>query len=433
MLGRIHSQDVALTLSQQKLESLVNAIDGIVWEFNPQNCQFTFVSRQSERVLGYPPEKWREDPKFRDSILNPEDLARAKAAREAATQRHLPYNLEYRMIAADGRTVWIRESGTLIAEDGETAACRGILQDITEQKNAAEHLNHLNRQLVDASRQAGMAEVATSVLHNVGNVLNSVNVSASLMRANLESSCVHRVIKAADLLREHADDPAAFLTSDPKGRHLPDYLIKLGDHLVTEQRVWQAELDDLGKNIEHIKEIVAMQQNYACLSGITEDLKAEDLVEDALRLNEGALDRHRVQVLRQYQKVELVRVDKHKVLQILVNLIRNAKYAMDESGKSERILTLPIFASGSGRVQIQVCDNGVGIPRDNLARIFQHGFTTRKDGHGFGLHGSVNAAREMGGNLIANSDGPGAGAVFTLELPTATGLSHPTRAKYLPA
>jgi len=432
MLGRIHCQEVALTLSQQKLESLVNSIDGIVWEFNPQDCQFTFVSRQSERVLGHRPEKWLADPKFQDSITHPDDLARATAARLEATQHHRSYNLEYRLMAADGRTVWIRESGIALADNGESAACRGILQDITEQKNAAEHLHRLNRQLVDASRHAGMAEVATSVLHNVGNVLNSVNVSASLMRDNLDKSYLQKVIQATGLLREHAGDTTAFLTSDPKGQRLPGYLIKLGEHLAAEQRSWQTELDGLGKNIEHIKEIVAMQQNYARLSGITEDLKAEDLVEDAIRLNQGALERHRVKVQREFQPVELVRVDKHKVLQILVNLIRNAKYALDESGKSERILTLPIFASEKGRVRIQVRDNGVGIPPDNLARIFQHGFTTRKDGHGFGLHGSVNAAREMGGNLIAHSDGPGHGAVFTLDLPAASGANPPPPARGQP-
>jgi PAS domain S-box-containing protein len=432
MLSRIQSQDVALNLSQQKLESLVNSIDGIVWEWNPHDCKFAYVSRQSERILGHPPEKWLDDAKFWDSMVHPDDLARATAARLEAAQPRQSYNCEYRMIAADGRTVWIRESGLLLADNGKLAACRGILQDITEEKNAAAHLNRLNRQLVDASRQAGMAEVATGVLHNVGNVLNSVNVSASLLRDNVGKSQIQNVVKATNLLREHAGDTAAFLTSDPRGRRLPGYLIKLGDHLAAEQLAWQTELDSLGRNIEHIKEIVAMQQSYARLSGVTEDLKAEDLVEDALRLNEAALGRHDIKVLRQFQRVELVRVDKHKALQILINLIRNAKYAMDALGKSGRILTVSIFQLQAGRVAIQVRDNGIGIPPENLTLIFQHGFTTKKDGHGFGLHSGVNAAREMGGNLAVQSEGPGQGAVFTLELPAATPVNGPRPAASQP-
>jgi len=419
MLSRIHAQDLALNLSQEKLEALVNSIDGIVWEWNPHNDQFTYVSRQSERILGHRPEKWLGNAKFWDLIVHPEDLARSTTARRQATERRQAYSGEYRAMAADGRTVWIRESGMGLAENGDGAICRGILQDITAQKNAAEHLKKLNTQLVEASRQAGMAEVATGVLHNVGNVLNSVNVSASLLREQLAKSQLQKLVQAANLLRQHDADTAAFLTTDSRGKLLPGYLIKLSDHLAAEQRSWQAELDGLGKNIEHIKEIVAMQQSYARMSGVTEDLKADALVADALSINEGALGRHGVQVRREYQDVELVRVDKHKALQILINLIRNAKYAMDASAKSDKILTMSIAPSADNRVRIQVRDSGIGIPPENLTLIFQHGFTTKKDGHGFGLHSSANAAHEMGGSLTAQSDGPGQGAVFTLELPAA--------------
>jgi C4-dicarboxylate-specific signal transduction histidine kinase len=113
------------------------------------------------------------------------------------------------------------------------------------------------------------------------------------------------------------------------------------------------------------------------------------------------------------------------VLQILVNLIRNAKYAMDESGKSDKTLTVLIRANGKTSVKIQVRDNGTGVARENLVRIFQHGFTTKKDGHGFGLHSGANAAKEMGGKLTVHSDGPGTGATFTLDLPVAAKDLYP--------
>ncbi len=420
MLSRIDRQDAALTLSQKKMESLVNSIDGIVWEWNPHDGKFTFVSRQSDRILGYQPQNWLANPKFWDAMVHPDDLVRAAGARLEATQRRQPYSCEYRMMAAGGRMVWIRESGMVLVEQGQLINVRGIFQDITEQKAAAAELDRLNRQLVDSSRQAGMAEVATDVLHNVGNVLNSVNVSANLLRDQLGRSHLQTLLKATQLLRDHSDDTAAYLTQDPRGMLLPGFLIKLGDHLQAEQQAYQLELSGLGKNIEHIKEIVSMQQDYARLGGITEVIDVRELADDALRINEATLLRQGITVVREFGDGALVKVDKHKVLQIIVNLVRNAKHALVACDKSEKLLTVAIRVTGRERIQIEVRDNGIGIPAENLTRIFQHGFTTKKNGHGFGLHSGANAAKEMGGTMRMHSDGPGHGAVFTLELPAAS-------------
>ena len=420
MLSRIHCQDVAINLSQQKLGSLVNSIDGIVWEWSPHNCKFTFVSRQCERILGYPSEKWLADPNFRETLTHPDDFVQTMATCLEAAERRQAYNREYRMIAADGRTVWIRESGMVLVEDNRLMSFRGIFQDITEQKNAATQLDQLNRQLVDASRQAGMAEVATGVLHNVGNVLNSVNVSANLLRDQLGRSQLQNLMKATQLMQEHSANTVAFLTQDPRGARLPGYLIKLVNQLHTEQEAYQRELDGLGKNIEHIKEIVSMQQSYARLGGLTEAFDPKELLEDALRINEAALLRHNVRLVRHFAETAPVAVDKHKVLQILVNLVRNAKHAMIASDKLEKVLVVSIQRADPDHVRIEVRDNGIGIPTDNLTRIFQHGFTTKKEGHGFGLHSGANAAKEMGGTLFVESAGPGQGAAFILELPVAT-------------
>ena len=159
-----------------------------------------------------------------------------------------------------------------------------------------------------------------------------------------------------------------------------------------------------------------MQQNYAKVSGVVETVKVADLVEDALRMNAGALVRHEVGLARDFAETPPISVEKHKVLQILVNLIRNAKYACDESGRKDKQITLKIFQREQW-VCIAVMDNGVGIPPENRTRIFNHGFTTRKEGHGFGLHSGALAAKELGGTLTAHSDGLGHGATFTLELP----------------
>jgi signal transduction histidine kinase len=294
-----------------------------------------------------------------------------------------------------------------------------IFWDVTERKLAEARLEEAQKAMLDTSRQAGMAEVAAGVLHNVGNVLNSVNVSASLVSDNLQRSKAPGLAKAAALLREHEPDLAGFFARDPRAKQLTAYLGKLAECLDGERSSAMKELQALKKNIEHIKEIVAMQQSYARIVGVTEKVKVSDLVEDALRLNLGTLARHEVELTREYDpQVPEIVVERHKVLQILVNLIRNAKYACDESGRGDKHLKVRV-TKGDGCVNICTEDNGVGIAPENLTRIFNHGFTTRKDGHGFGLHSGALAAKEMGGTLIARSEGPGKGAAFTLSLPLA--------------
>jgi signal transduction histidine kinase len=300
--------------------------------------------------------------------------------------------------------------------EGEIIGTLGISKSITAFKETEAKVEQLHKQLLQTSREAGMAEVATSVLHNVGNVLNSVNVSASLLLDSAKKSKAASLAKAVALLNEHTADLGAFLAADPKGRQFPAFLNLLNEELAREQQRNLAELELLRENIEHVKEIVAMQQNYARVSGVTETIKASEVVEDALRINAGALARHGVAIIREYADEAVLSIEKHKVLQILVNLIRNSKYACDESSRNDKQLRLNISKRGEW-VCIAVIDNGVGIPPENLTRIFNYGFTTRKSGHGFGLHSGALAAKELGGSLTAHSDGPGLGAAFVLELP----------------
>jgi len=418
MLGHIQVQDAALSLSQQKMEALINAIDGIVWERHPDTFQFTFISRQSQDILGYAPAAWLEQKHFWESKLHPQDAAKTiKTGHEMAT-RGEAYSFEYRMLAADGETVWIRESGMVLVENGQPVAMRGIFQDITQNKHDAEQLDKLNRQLVDASRNAGMADVATGVLHNVGNVLNSVSVSATLVGDRLRRSKVVNLQRATAMLRDKNGHLGDFLTTDPKGKMLPEYLGTVAEQLTAEQKELITEVDSLGLHIEHIKEIVAMQQSYAKVSGAYENLSATELVEDALRMNVAAFERHRINLVREFaDQLPKVCVDRHKFLQIFINLLRNAKHAMEHVEEHERLMTIKVSLAAENQVKVVVRDNGLGIPPENLTKIFNHGFTTKKDGHGFGLHSGANAAKEMGGSLTGHSDGPGQGAEFTLLLP----------------
>jgi signal transduction histidine kinase len=347
----------------------------------------------------------------------PEHRQQVLAAFQDLAARRGQYEGEYRILRPDGSIRWIHDRGfQVLDEHGGVCRLVGIASDITERKQVEAEVEQMHKQLRDASRQAGMAEVATSVLHNVGNVLNSVNVTATLLSDQIKKSRAADLARVVGLLREHAADLAAFVNTDPKGQKVIEFLAQLGDKFVGDQNRQLEELDLLRKNVEHIKEIVARQQNYAKVSGLTESVNVIDLIEDALRISAAALVRHEIKVVREYAEVPPITTEKHKVLQILVNVVRNAKYACDASGRADKQMTVRV-ANGNGAVRISVIDNGVGIAPENLNRIFTHGFTTRKDGYGFGLHSGALTARELGGSLIGQSGGVGQGAVFTLELP----------------
>jgi signal transduction histidine kinase len=304
----------------------------------------------------------------------------------------------------------------LVGPGGEILGAVAVIQDTTERKYQEIELERVNKELVTASREAGMAEVATNVLHNVGNILNSVNISSSIVAERVRQSKTGGISRLAELMTQQGERLGEFMTSDPRGRRIPEYLAALGGQLVADQRAALEELVVLRDNLEHIKDTVTMQQSYAKLCGVTETVEVLDLVEDSLRLNAGAFARHGVALRREFAEVPPINVDKHKVLQILVNLVRNAKYACDDSGRTDKLITLRIEGTPGG-VRISVIDNGIGIPPENMGKLFQHGFTTRESGHGFGLHSGALAAQELGGSLRAQSAGKGQGAAFILEVP----------------
>jgi signal transduction histidine kinase len=277
-------------------------------------------------------------------------------------------------------------------------------------------LREAHQAVVRASRQAGMAEVASSVLHNVGNVLNSVNVSANLLDERIQASKASGLARVAAMLKEQGDQLGSFIATDDRGKRLPAYLEQLASQLQADRDAALKELASLVKSVEHIKDIVRMQQSYATHFGVVESVAVADLVNDSVQLNAEAFSRHGVTLACEFEEVPAITVDKHRVLQILVNLIRNAKYACEDSGRTDKRITIRVTRCALG-VAISVVDNGVGITRENMPRMFSHGFTTREGGHGFGLHSAALAAQELKGSLQVASDGPGCGATFRLELP----------------
>jgi C4-dicarboxylate-specific signal transduction histidine kinase len=291
-----------------------------------------------------------------------------------------------------------------------------LSNEIAERRRAELELERAHRELVDAARRAGMAEIATGVLHNVGNVLNSVNVSAGMLASRLRSSKRSHLNRIVALLKEHDQDLGDFLTSDEKGKQIPAFLAALAEHLQADEQAMLDESQSLTNNVEHIRTIISTQQSYAGVSGIVEPVDVNTLLDDAVRLYSAAFDRHQIRLERNYAKLPTVLTDKQRVLQIVVNLVKNAKESLIELKEGERVMTLRTRAEGK-RLIIEVGDTGVGIEKENLTRIFSHGFTTKASGHGFGLHSCANAATEMDGALSAQSEGPSKGALFVLDLP----------------
>ncbi|WNG19411.1 AAA family ATPase [Cystobacter fuscus] len=297
------------------------------------------------------------------------------------------------------------------------AALRDANDELERRVDERTHeLKEAQARLVEMARAAGMSEIASNVLHNVGNVLTSAVVNLETTRHAVGASRVVRVRQVATLLEEHRETLVDFLTKDPRGSRLPDYVSALASELIKEQTNLQENLDAMNRHLEHIRAIVQVQQTYAKTPLLTEECDLAQLVDDTLRIQFTSLQRHGVTLTREFALLPRVRIDKHKVMQILVNLVANAKYAMDAMPEQHRNLRVRLTAD-NGWARIQVADSGVGLAPGVQGKLFTHGFTTRKDGHGFGLHSSALAAKMLGGRLTLESEGPGKGATATLEIP----------------
>lgn len=315
-----------------------------------------------------------------------------------------------------------------IGLDGAREGLREAREELTtinaelEQRVAERtaELQAAQQRLVDAARRAGKAEIATSVLHNVGNVLNSVNVSVGLVNGKLQNSPAKKLTKVVEMIKEHEGDLGAFLTEDARGKQLPKYLEMVTELLSRDTLATLDELTVLNKSVEHIKRVVSAQQANAAGPAVVEQIDVPGLLEDALNVSIFPADQARLKLVREYEETGVIRGDKHMVLQILINLISNAKHAVQGNEGGEKRIVFRVGTQegeGGAMLRIEIVDSGVGITAENLTRIFNHGFTTKPGGHGFGLHAAANAAHQMGGSLTAHSEGPGRGARFVLDLP----------------
>ncbi len=408
--------EAALKTAEQKYRSIFeNSIEGIFQ--TTEDGRYLVANPTLARIYGYDsPEELQLAMTDIAGRLYVDPTRRAEFKRQIA-ERGQVLGFESEIYHKNGSKIWISENARAVRdEQANLLYYEGTVEDITARKRNEAALQKAQADLLQATRTAGMAEVATGILHNVGNVLNSVNVSANCISEALRKSKVPQLSKAAGLIKENEEMLLDYIANDPKGKLLPRYIIDLSVHLATEHAGLLQKMEQLKTHLDHVKQIVAMQQNYAKIGGVKETVNLSDVVEDAIRLNAGGLSRHKIEIVREYDPSATASLDKHKVLQILVNLVRNAEHSCAQSVKDRKQVTVRVANEGE-RIKISVADNGVGIPNENMVRIFKHGFTTKRDGHGFGLHSCAITAKELGGTLKAHSDGDGLGAVFTLDLP----------------
>jgi NO-binding membrane sensor protein with MHYT domain/signal transduction histidine kinase len=347
------------------------------------------------------------------------------AIREAVAQSKDVCCYRFRVVTPVGTTVHLEAHARIFCDElGEPVRILGVSWDVTEEVLQQDRQRELQSQLRDASRDAGMAEVATGVLHSVGNVLNSLGVAAALVTSKLHASRVGNVQRLAALLQAQGERLDTFIADDERGRQLPQYLAQLGEHLSSENVALRAEAEAIAAHVGHIRTIVAAQQAHARRGGVTEEIDIAELVDNALIIHFAAMPE--VTIKREFEALPRVTLDRHKLIQILGNLLSNARHALKELSSGPRVLTLRIHGRAAGWFVVEIRDTGAGISAEALQRIFEFGFTTKKDGHGFGLHSSSILAKELGGHLAGFSEGPGCGAQFALRLPltTAAQLAH---------
>lgn len=404
----------AIRASEYFYHSLVESLPQIIVRKDIDG-RFTYANTGFGELVGHPLDQLIG--KLESEMYPKERAEKFRADDLRAMETH--QTLEYETIATQPgkppRYLHVKKV-PLYNQQGRAMGVQILFWDMTTFREIEEKLKQAQRELVETSRLAGIAEMATGILHNLGNALNSVNITTTLTITRLRRSKVAFVGKTAQLLTEHRDRLPEFFSFDPRGAKLPGYLTELAGHLANENKEVLADLQGLQASVDHIKELVASQQQHARVSGVTETVPASELMEYALRISETSLKRHEITVVREFTAVALVKVERQKALQIISNLLANAKDALMQSGRPDKRIAVGVRASAIGVVQIYVTDNGVGIAPENLTRIFAFGFTTKKGGHGFGLHSSALAAKELGGSLNGQSEGQERGATFVLEL-----------------
>jgi len=284
-------------------------------------------------------------------------------------------------------------------------------------KERTEEIKILHKKLIDAARLAGRADITTGILHNAGNILNSINIDTNILEQILDKSKVDSIIKIADLLTKQKKQLVQYIQTNPKAEQLPSLLLKIGILTSQQNKDFKIKLQELKNNIDHITQIINTQLSHKSFTGYTEKITIDEIISDAIKILEPSIINHHIILINKKANLPPTPLDRHKVLQILINLLKNAKDSLKETTNNNKTITIEAYKSATKQMTITITDTGMGISKQKLNSIFNLGYTSKKDGHGFGLHSAANAAREMKGDLTVTSKGINKGATFILQLP----------------
>ncbi len=279
-----------------------------------------------------------------------------------------------------------------------------------------EELNKTKNELVTISREAGRAEFATDVIHNIGNALNSININTDTLRSQMKDLQIPVIKKITELFEINKDNLEKLITKDSVGKKIPDIINQFYEYLKEVQKLTIKDLKEIKKDIQHIQNIIANQQSHAKNILVMEVYSPIEIMDEAIRMNRRTMGRYNISITKKYSAVSDIKTDKHKLLQVLTNLVSNAKQSFEKQNRENRNITC-FIRKQNYILEFEVKDNGIGIYKENITKIFTHGFTTRKDGHGFGLHNSANNVKQLDGELLVRSDGIGKGASFIVKIP----------------
>ncbi|MDY6845080.1 MAG: PAS domain S-box protein, partial [Thermodesulfobacteriota bacterium] len=288
------------------------------------------------------------------------------------------------------------------------------ISDMREQKK-------MQKKLLNLAHHSGMSEIATGVLHNVNNVLSSINISTELMKESIQKSEFTGLEKAITMMKDNIHNLSDFLTHDTKGKFLPLYFEKAISVITKERQKNLERINKLLEYIEQVKGLIFMQQSYALRGGLEEKIDLSEILDDAVNMHSNAFDRYNINITRNYHNVPYITIDRQKLIQVLLNIVKNARESLMSVEDNEELtleLGIDMCENDNGKeIVISIHDNGIGIPEENIDRIFEYGFTTKQYGSGFGLHASALSIMEMGGKISVLSDGVGKGAQFVVRLP----------------
>lgn len=294
-----------------------------------------------------------------------------------------------------------------------------VIRHARERHRAEQERETLHQELLESSRRLGMSEVATAVLHNIGNLLNGLNVSTGLLAQRLQELPVGDVPKISNLLKAHTEDIGNFLTESTKGKQVMPYLETLGNHLTGQYDLCLRDLETVLSQLEDVKDLVMGQENLTRAERILEPVSLKDLLEQALTVSQSQIIKHQITIERNYETIPKLVIDKYLCLRILINLIHQAKVSMTQPGDGPHRLSmgLHLHQDQQTTVHIRIQDTGCGIPPEQLTKIFSQELSEPFEDQDAGLHESALAAKNMGGSLTASSEGQGKGATYTLSLP----------------